>query len=291
MLLNRRLHLFLFYKLLITKEGRRMKKKVVSNVIKGMCVGGSMLIPGVSGGSMAMILGIYNELISAVSSFFKNKRNNIALLGTFGVGGIVGILLFAKPLLYLTDTYTFPMMYFFMGAVLGSIPMIYKQAEIKKISIRSVLYILVGFIIISLISFIPKELFDVDLSTGIMDYLLLVIAGVVSAVALVLPGISTSYMLLVLGMYEETMKAIDEFYLPYLIPLGIGLFIGIVFTTKILEKAMTSYSEAAYLIILGFVVGSVIQVFPGIPSGINIIISLFTLFIGYFLIRKLSNIT
>ena len=180
-------------------------------------------------------------------------------------------------------------MYFFIGAVLGSIPMIYKQAEIKKISIRSVIYILLGLLIILLISLIPKELFDVDLSNGIMDYLLLIIAGIVSAIALVLPGISVSYMLLVLGMYEETIRAIDEFYLPYLIPLGVGLLIGIMLTTKILEKAMNSYREGSYLIILGFVVGSVVQVFPGIPSGINIVISLFTLFIGYYLIRKLSD--
>ena len=266
-----------------------MKNKIVSNVIKGICVGGSMLIPGVSGGSMAMILGIYNKLISAVSSFFKHKRESIELLGTFALGGLIGILLFAKPLLYLTDKYTFPMMYFFIGAVLGSIPMIYKQAEIKKISIRSVIYILLGLLIILLISLIPKELFNVDLSNGIMDYLLLIIAGIVSAIALVLPGISVSYMLLVLGMYEETIRAIDEFYLPYLIPLGVGLLIGIMLTTKILEKAMNSYREGSYLIILGFVVGSVVQVFPGIPSGINIVISLFTLFIGYYFIRKLSD--
>ena len=67
------------------------------------------------------------------------------------------------------------------------------------------------------------------------------------------------------------------------------MLIGIMLTTKILEKAMNSYREGSYLIILGFVVGSVVQVFPGIPSGINIVISLFTLFIGYYLIRKLSD--
>lgn len=267
-----------------------MNKKVLSNFIKGICVGGSMLIPGVSGGSMAMILGIYNELISAISSFFKHKRNSIALLGTFSIGGLIGMLLFAKPLLYLTDKYTFPMMYFFIGAVLGSIPMIYKQAEIKKISVSSVLYVVLGLFIILLVSCIPKELFDVNLNNGIKDYLLLIIAGIVCAIALVLPGISVSYMLLVLGMYEETIRAIDEFYFPYLIPLGIGLLIGIILTTKTLEKAMNSYSECSYLIILGFVIGSVVQVFPGIPNGINIIISLSTLFIGYYLIRKLSDI-
>ena len=267
-----------------------MRNNTVLNMVKGLFVGGSMLIPGVSGGSMAMILGIYNELISAVSSFFKNKKESIKLLGTFMVGASIGIILFAKPLLYLTDTYTFPMMYFFVGAVIGSIPMIYKQAKVEKVSIDSVLYIILGIIIVFLISLIPQELFQTDLNNGIIDYLIIMVAGVIAAIALILPGISVSYMFLVLGIYEETIKAIDDMYIPYLLTLGIGLFIGIVLTTKILEKAMTIYTKATYLIILGFVIGSVAAVFPGIPDGIEIIMSIISLCMGYFIIRKLSSI-
>lgn len=267
-----------------------MKNIHLLNMIKGMFVGGSMLIPGVSGGSMAIILGIYDELICAVSSFFKNKKDNLKLLSIFMVGAFIGIILFAKPLLYLTDTYTFPMMYFFVGAVTGSIPMIYKKAEIKGVSIQSIVYIVLGIFAVFLISLIPKELFEVDLNNGIQDYLILIITGIVVAVALVLPGISVSYMLLVLGMYEETIRAVSEFYLPYLMPLGIGVLLGIILTTRILERAMTLHSRPTYLIILGFVIGSVIEVFPGIPEGAAIIISLFNLFLGYFLIRKLSEI-
>ena len=265
-----------------------MDSNILLNMIKGLFVGASMLIPGVSGGSMAMILGIYDKLISSVSSFFKHKKQSAIILGTFVLGAGIGILLFAKPLLYLTDTFTFPMMYLFMGAVVGSIPMIYKKAEVKKISLSVIVYTLIGMLIIFLISFIPEELFAVNLNIGIVDCLLLVVAGIVAAVALVLPGISVSYMLLVLGMYEETMRAIDEFYLPYLIPLGIGVLLGIALTTKTLEKAMNTYTAPTYLIILGFVIASVIQVFPGIPSGFSIIISIITFLMGYFIIRRLS---
>lgn len=265
-----------------------MDSNILLNMLKGLFVGGSMLIPGVSGGSMAMILGIYDKLITSVSSFFKHKKQSIIVLGTFVLGAGIGILLFAKPLLYLTDTFTFPMMYLFMGAVVGSIPMIYKKADIKKISLSVILYTILGMAIIFMISLIPEELFSVNLDIGVTDILLLVIAGIVAAIALVLPGISVSYMLLVLGMYEETMKAIDQFYLPYLIPLGVGVLLGIILTTRILEKAMNTYTAPTYLIILGFVIASVIEVFPGIPSGINIIISIGTFLIGYFAIRKLS---
>jgi len=277
----------------IIDKFRKRKENIVDsnillNMLKGLFVGGSMLIPGVSGGSMAMILGIYDKLITSVSSFFKHKKQSMIILGTFVLGAGIGILLFAKPLLYLTDTFTFPMMYLFMGAVVGSIPMIYKKADIKKISLSVILYTILGMAIIFMISLIPEELFSVNLDIGVTDILLLVIAGIVAAVALVLPGISVSYMLLVLGMYEETMKAIDQFYLPYLIPLGVGVLLGIILTTRILEKAMNTYTAPTYLIILGFVIASVIEVFPGIPSGINIIISIGTFLIGYFAIRKLS---
>ena len=118
-----------------------MDSNILLNMLKGLFVGGSMLIPGVSGGSMAMILGIYDKLITSVSSFFKHKKQSMIILGTFVLGAGIGILLFAKPLLYLTDTFTFPMMYLFMGAVVGSIPMIYKKADIKKnIIISNIIY-------------------------------------------------------------------------------------------------------------------------------------------------------
>ncbi len=146
-----------------------MDSNILLNMLKGLFVGGSMLIPGVSGGSMAMILGIYDKLITSVSSFFKHKKQSIIVLGTFVLGAGIGILLFAKPLLYLTDTFTFPMMYLFMGAVVGSIPMIYKKADIKKISLSVILYTILGMAIIFMISLIPEELFSVNLDIGVTD--------------------------------------------------------------------------------------------------------------------------
>ena len=93
-----------------------MKDKKLLTVLKGMIVGGTMLVPGCSGGSMAMILGVYNQLVTSVSSFFKHKRQSALFLALFALGGGVGMLLFAKPLLRLIERFPMPMLYLFLGA-------------------------------------------------------------------------------------------------------------------------------------------------------------------------------
>lgn len=259
------------------------KKKEKSNIIvfiKGVIIGGTMLVPGVSGGSMAMILGIYDKLITSVSSFMKHKLQSFKFLFIAAAGGLLGMFLFAGPLMKLIDRYPMPTLYFFMGAVAGGIPMIFGKSKLKKFSIRGLAYICAGCVIVAAVSLIPINSGQASTQMGIQGTLLLVVAGFIAAVALVLPGISVSYLLLVMGLYDETMKAISELYMPYLIPLGVGLLIGVILTTKILEKAMISYPQPTYLMILGFVLGSLTEVFPGIPTGPQILICIITFAAG-----------
>ncbi len=258
--------------------------------LKGLFVGGTMLVPGVSGGSMAIILGVYDRLVTSVSSFMKHKRKSAIFLGIFALGALLGMFLFAKPLLSIIEKFTLPAMYFFIGAVAGGVPMIIRKAEINKVSWRVFVYPILGFLIILLFSFLPENIFRSDNSQGWLSYLLLLIAGIIAAVALVLPGISVSYMLLLMGMYDETMKAIGELYFPYLLPLGIGLIVGIILTTKLLEKAMVNHPQPTYLIILGFIVGSVVEVFPGIPMGWNIPLCIALFLAGFVIIQLLSKL-
>lgn len=241
-------------------------------LLKGVIIGATMLVPGVSGGSMAMILGIYDRLISAVSSFRQNKSRSFRLLLVVGAGGVLGMFLFSKPLLVLINKYPLPMMYFFMGAVCGSIPMIIKKSEMKKLSVRGVIYVILGIVMVFAISKIPADIVSDTTGTGLKTMLFLLVAGFLAAAALVLPGISISYILLVLGLYDEIMMAISQVYMAYLMPLGLGLLIGVILITKLLEKAMNSFPQPTYLIIMGFILGSMIEIFPGVPMGLEIIL-------------------
>lgn len=257
---------------------------------KGMCVGGSMLVPGVSGGSMAMILGIYDRLIDAVSSFFKHIGESLRFLAVFCISAGIGMVLFAKPLLHLIERFPMVMMYFFIGAVFGSIPMIVKKAEVKKLHWTTLFYPVLGLLMMWGITLLPTDLLTIGDRSSLISYLPMFVAGIVVAVALVLPGISVSYMLLVLGLYEETMKAISTFDVLFLLPLGLGLVLGIVLTTKLLELAMVKYPGPTYLIILGFIIASCIDVFPGIPGGIHLVFSILMFAGGAYLMDRLSRI-
>lgn len=228
-----------------------------------------MLVPGVSGGSMAMILGVYQRLVSSVSSFTKHKRQNAVFLLVFALGGGVGMLLFANPLLQLIEAYPMPTGYFFLGAVAGGVPLICRQARIRSFSWKIPVCVAGGLLVVLLFSFLPAGTFQTEMAAGPGSFLLLAAAGFIAAIALVLPGISVSYLLLMLGLYDETMRAIGELYLPFLLPLGTGLVLGVLLTTKILERAMTAWPQPTYLVILGFIVGSMAEVFPGVPSGID----------------------
>ncbi len=249
----------------------------INVALKGLLIGASMLVPGVSGGSMAMILSIYDKLIHSINHLVDQLVDSASFLVLFCLGAGVGMILFAKPILVLITLHPFPSMYFFLGAVVGGIPMIAKKAKVSRFDLSSVLWIITGFAIISILATIPTGLISTG-DQGILTMIMLIVAGFVAAIALVLPGISVSYMFLVLGLYDTIMASISSLNFTFLIPLAIGLVLGVFVTTKTLEKLMTNYPKATYLLILGFLLGSVIEIFPGIPSGKTLILcaALFT---------------
>lgn len=268
---------------------REEVNKSISYLFKGMIIGATMLVPGVSGGTMAIILGIYDKMVSTVSSFMKDKKRNFVILSLCAAGGVLGMFLFSKPLMLVIETYPMPSMYFFMGAVVGSVPLIFRMSKLKKFSIRGLMYIMIGAAFVLALAYIPVDTGESAAKGGIEGIVFLLVAGLVAAAALILPGISVSFVLLVIGLYDETVSAISSMYLPYLAPLGAGLIIGILLITKVLERAMESYPQPTCLIILGFVLGSITEVFPGVPSGLEILLCILTFAIGAGCILLLSS--
>ncbi|WP_304331109.1 DUF368 domain-containing protein [Brachyspira innocens] len=271
----------------------------IYTVIKGFIIGASMLVPGFSGGTMAMILGIYDKLISSLSGiltfsknenyFIKNKFNFLFLI-FFCAGSLLGMVIISKPLSNLIERYYTVSSFFFMGAALGGFNTVYNKTKEYKFNFVSIIYILLGAAIVYLISIIPEGFFSSSSDRSeIFMYFILIIAGLIVAIAMILPGISVSYMFLLLGIYQETIDAVHNLYFPYLIPLAVGATLGVVLTTKILEYWMEHYVKASYLIISGFVLGSIIQVFPGLPKGIEWALCPIMFLAAYFLIRLLQR--
>lgn len=264
--------------------------KYLIHIIKGVVIGIATLVPGVSGGTMAIILGVYDDIIHSISSFFKDIKNNLIFLGTVGIGAVIGLLAFSRLMELALLYFKFPMVYLFIGVIIGGIPVLFKKASAEAIKAKDWIFFTIGLAIILIMSLYNGTIVNLANSTGVLQFVFLFFAGIIIAVALILPGLSTSFMLLAIGLYEITLNAITTRNLSYLIPLGLGAAAGILGTTRALENCMKNKPKQTYLLILGFVTGSIADIVleTGLPTGLNIILSIATLILGIVVIRMLS---
>ncbi|GAB6167779.1 DUF368 domain-containing protein [Clostridium carnis] len=259
------------------------------NMLKGVAISLSTLVPGVSGGTMAIILGIYDDLIHAISSFFEDWKSNGKLLLELGLGGLVGLIAFSRIIEITIDKYPILTGFFFIGVVCGGIPILYKRATTKDKSKYNLIFLLIGLGIAFFMSSKPEAITTMATLGGIKSMLFLALAGFVIAVALILPGISGSFMLLALGLYDITLNSINNFNIEFLIPLVIGVIIGTLATTKIIEKLLKKFPEETYMLILGFVIGSIQPIYPGVPRGITSIFAIGLMILGFIIIYFLGK--
>ena len=233
---------------------------------KGAVVGGTMLIPGVSGGTTAIILGIYDQLVRAVSGFRAHKRESLRLLFWFCLGACGGILLLARPLLGLLERFPLPTGCFFLGAVAGSVPAVYRKSRIQHFQWRVPVYVLLGAALVLALNRLPVPAHEAA------------------------AGGAGGFLLLLLGLYDGTMTAIARLDLAFLFPLALGLLAGIFLFTRALDLLMTRYPRATYLVILGFMLASLPTLLPGLPGAAEWLPCLLSLLAGFLLIHQVSRL-
>lgn len=254
----------------------------IKNVIFGIILGITNIIPGVSGGTMAVILNIYDDILYAIS--WKNFRKHIPFLAFLGIGMIIGILLFSHTMTYLLEHYVMPVYYSFIGLILGSIPMIYKRARCEKIKFRNLIILILALGFMLVIAFLNQQ----GISNRTLDqigepefgfYLWLFAAALISTVAMILPGISGSLVMLLLGAYTICMEAIADMDIITLAPIALGVLSGGFTGLKFVKTLLRYHPQALYFGILGLIIGSLFTIYPGIPSGNEIVICLFLMII------------
>ncbi len=265
-------------------------KSAVINFIKSIIIGASALIPGVSGGTMAIALGMYDRLLRAVSHFNENIKENTAFLAVFVLGGTTGVLALSRGVLWLFQNFRLPSIYFFIGCVTGSIPMLFRRSGIVCVKISDIAFVLLGYLCVTWISCIPT---GSCLISGyyFLKFIMLAAAGAVIAIAFILPGISTSYMLLLLGIYDTALSSLRSGNVAFLAPIFLGALIGTLMTARILENALEYHKKHTYMLIIGFVLGSVFEIIPALPTGINIAVCVFTFSLGFIFIKLILRYT
>ncbi|HCX2022062.1 DUF368 domain-containing protein [Staphylococcus aureus] len=272
------------------------------NILKGFAMGTSDLVPGVSGGTIALLLGIYNQFIASISGIFSRR---FWPSFTFLIPIIIGMLLAMGSLSnlfnYLLSQHHIPTMFFFGGLIIGIVPYLLKISNYKtSFTTKHYMMVIAGIailIVITLMNNGDKHAGEtLTLSTGlIIKYF---IAGMCASSAMLLPGISGSFMLLVFGVYGTVMLAISEIVklnftgLPILLAVGFGVLAGFIISSKIIQYFLTHHKLMTFALIIGFVVGSLFAVFPGLPTNIVMwFVSLVVFIIGFIVSLTLGRIT
>lgn len=272
-----------------------MKDKILL-VLKGFLLGIANVIPGVSGGTLALTLGIYQDLIGAISHFFKNLKKNLKFLIPLGIGMVIAILLGSKVITFCLDKFALPTTLFFIGLIVGGIPLLTKKIKGRRLKPLNLAVFLLTFGIVMIMTFLNAGNNAVDLSNmSVIQFILLMIVGMVAAATMVIPGVSGSFVLMLLGYYKPIMATLGNLTdfsllghnILVLAPFGIGLLIGIVGIAKLIEFLLKKYEIPTYYGIVGFVTASVIGLgigLVGVPTTTLQVLAGLVLFVIAFII-------
>lgn len=261
---------------------------MIKQFFSGFLIGVANIIPGVSGGTMAVILGVYDELIESISQFFSNRAKRGAyfrflLCIAFGAGAAI----FACSFLfdYLLLHHTGPTYFFFMGLILASVPIVYKQHEDMQATPVRVGLCILFFVLLIVIDCMmpPKEVYQGLLDLSEFSKPLLFVSGMFAAGAMVVPGISGSFILLLLGTYQGVLFAVKTLHMPTLMIVMIGASVGMLVFTTLIFKLLKKFPSETYFSILGLLLGSVVVIYP---EGAFHVVSLVTFFFGFFVALK-----
>lgn len=242
-------------------------------VIKGFFMGIANVIPGVSGGTIAIILGVYEQFIGAISGILKNFKENLKFLIPIGIGMCLAIITTSKVVGYSYDNFPLPTLLFFVGLVFGGIPMLLNKVKDVEES-KNISNYVIAFLTFSLVIFMASYKFIFSMnsevsfeSINIGGYILLFIIGVVAAATMVIPGISGSLVLMILGYYYPIIDTInnvlkgDTFHNLIILGIfGMGVVFGILIISKLLEYLFSKYKIKTYFGVLGFVFASIIAI-------------------------------
>ncbi len=278
-----------------------MKENLVL-VIKGMIIGLANVIPGVSGGTLMITLGLYEKIINTISHFFKNFKENLKFLIPLGIGLVLAVLLFSKIIGASLDKYPFPTTLLFIGLILGGLPLLWKKVNTKKKSFSNWFIFAITFMIITTFAFLKESSAVVSLSNlNVGGYILLFLVGVVASSTMIIPGISGSFVLMLLGYYKpiiDTIRSLTDFSLIgrnilILGVFGIGIVIGIIVVAKIIEFLLKKFEVKTYFGVLGFVLASMIAIIkPLIGTNLQfleVIIGFVLFILGFLAAYKMSE--
>ena len=280
----------------------------ILDILRGVVMGVSNIIPGVSGGTMAVSMGIYDRIIYAANNIFKQFRKSIRELLPILIGVLIGLFAFAALIGTLLGTKSdeipltrLPTNFAFIGLILGGLPAIYKRVNMRSAKIPGLILFLVFLALVVVLPLLnPPEARTVDHSFGTI--LLMIPLGAIASSTMVIPGVSGSMIMMLLGYYSSIINAMNDLRggdwssLAILLPYAIGLLVGIVVIAKLMNYLLKKHAALTFCAIFGLVIGSPVtllmqnrECFPLASAG-NWIASIVCLLIGFAVAWFMSTI-
>lgn len=281
---------------------------MVKNLLKGMVMGIANIIPGVSGGTMAVSMGIYDKLIHCVTHLFKEFKESMKFLIPVFLG--IGIALVGLSFIIEPAFEYFPLQTncLFVGLIVGGLPAVCKKVKGKGIRVSYIIPFLVFFgVVVGMAAMGETEGAAADLTFGFVSVIKLFIVGIIASATMVIPGVSGSMMLLLMGYYNPIVSAIKNFVTALaafdvpgilqgcgiLIPMGIGIVVGIFAIAKLIEIIFEKFPIQAYWAIIGLIIASPFAIFllgeVGTITVLSVLASVVTFAAGFVIAMKLGD--
>lgn len=281
---------------------------MIKNLLKGIVMGIANIIPGVSGGTMAVSMGIYDKLIHCVTHLFKEFKESMKFLIPIFLG--IGIALVGLSFIIEPAFAHFPLQTncLFIGLIVGGLPAVWQKVKGKGVKISYIVPFIFFFgVVVGLAAIGEKEGAAADLSFSLWSVIKLFVVGIIASATMVIPGVSGSMMMLLLGYYNPIVSTIKNFVTALasfdmegilagcgvLIPMGLGIVVGIFAIAKLIEIIFEKFPIQAFWAIIGLIVASPVAIFllgdVGAITIIGVLTSIVTFVIGFFVAVKLGD--
>ena len=265
----------------------------------GILIGTAMIIPGVSGSVIAVIFGVYDKSITALTNLFKNFKKNIIYLFVLGSGILTGAIWFSNVMMFLYEKHEIITKFSFIGLILGGIPFLINEIKKKKTEKINVKMFLITLLFSLLLWYLSENLINLTININnnskIHNFFLLFLSGFIYSVGKVIPGISGSFLLILIGMYEFVLSimanpisaVVTSF--DKILPFILGLIFGVIVLLKLMKYLLDKKFGLTYSIIIGFVIGSIPALIPKFSFNLDFITGVVIMLLCFTLSYKLTK--
>ncbi len=241
-------------------------KSFLYRVLCGFCLGISIFAPGISGSIMAIIMGIYDKLLSIASNPFKNFKNNFKFLFPLGIGAVISLVLFILMFSYLFETYEKAVFMLFIGLIVGNLPMVYKEARKSRFKWYYILGTVAAIAVALVVGIMSEGVGETQVIHENTNLMYIALSGALAGSASLVPGMSVSMILIVMGVYDYLIAAAKSLDIITIAVVGVAFVLSMIVSSKLIKFIFAKFSGMAHFMVLGFLIGSVSGIFLTLPK-------------------------